>query len=88
MRFAGDFFGVPLVTEQEQRGSVLAGYFPELRQIKKAAATEKTEARSAGGAKAVSPFTGFKTFESAGQKKATPAFSGFKTFSQGQKNPQ
>ncbi len=88
MRFAGDFFGVPLVTEQEQRGSILADYFPELRQVKKAAATKDEGARSAGGAKAVSPFTGFKTFESGGPKKAAPVFAGFKAFSQEQKKPQ
>lgn len=82
VRFAGDFFGVPLVSKEEQEGSVLADYFPELRKIGKAASTGGEEARLAGGAKAVSPFAGFKTFETAGTEKAAPIFTGFKTFSQ------
>ena len=87
VRFAGDFFGVPLVTEEERQGSVLADYFPELRKVRKAAATGGEEARLAGGAKAVSPFAGFKTFETSGPKQAAPIFTGFKTFSQEPKTP-
>lgn len=77
-RFAGDFFGVPLVTEKESKSSLLE-YFPGLREVK--ASPEKDEgARAFGGAKAAAPFVGFKTFEAPAQeKKAAPVFGGFKT---------
>lgn len=77
-RFAGDFFGVPLVTEKEGKSSLLE-YFPNLREVKPAA-TEEGGARSFGGAKAATPFVGFKTFEApSAEKKAAPLFTGFKT---------
>lgn len=62
MRFAGDFFGVPLAKKEE--GSALFEYFPELRAIPpKTSAASKGEARAVGGTKAVTPFTGYKTLE-------------------------
>lgn len=77
-RFAGDFFGVPLVTEKETRSSLLE-YFPGLRQVK-ATGSDQEGARSFGGTEAAAPFVGFKTFEApAKEKKAAPLFTGFKT---------
>jgi|DEB0MinimDraft_3_1074331.scaffolds.fasta_scaffold82111_2 hypothetical protein len=82
VRFAGDFFGVPLTTPEEDRGSELLRYFPELKTIKKQAGQEEG-ARLYGGAKAVGPFTGFKTLEAPdAEQKAAPVFTGFKTFEQ------
>jgi len=85
-RFAGDFFGIPLVSPKED-SSRLFGYFPELKSLKTSgggsgAQPEEGGARLYGGAKAVAPFTGFKTFEVSNEKKAAPLFSGFKTFEQ------
>lgn len=83
MRFAGDFFGVPLTTPAEDKSSVLVDYFPELKSVKKSAAgDEQTGARSYGNAKAVTPFTGFKTMESSDRTTPAPQFFGFKTFEQ------
>ena len=90
-RFAGDFFGISLVDPEEEKGSRLLSYYPELRSLpKKAAAPEGEEggqgpdqgARLYGGAEAAPVFTGFKTFEKTGGAKAAPLFSGFKTFEQ------
>jgi hypothetical protein len=79
VRFAGDFFGVPLVNPQESEGSKLLSYFPELKNPKKATGS-KEGARSAGDQKAVTPFVGYKTFEAPeNQAEAIPLFSGFKT---------
>ena len=78
VRFAGDFFGVPLTTKKEAKSSLLE-YFPDLREVKSSSADQEG-ARAFGGAKAATPFTGFKTFEApAKEKKAAPLFSGFKT---------
>jgi hypothetical protein len=85
MRFAGDFFGVPLATPEENKRSLLVDYFPELKSVKKSAATEEEGARSFGGSKAVTPFEGFKTMEAPGRTQNAPQFFGFKTFEQ-QKN--
>jgi len=83
VRFAGDFFGVPLVAPGEDQGSLLLDYFPGLKTVKKGSGGEAQGARSYGGAKAVQPFTGFKTFEAqSGQKTSAPIFPGFKTFEQ------
>lgn len=84
VRFAGDFFGVPLAAPGEDRDSELLKRFPELKTIKKSGSAGGEEgARLYGGAKAVQPFTGFKTFEaSGGEKQAAPIFPGFKTFEQ------
>ena len=84
VRFAGDFFGVPLTTPGGDEGSLLLDYFPGLKTIKKTAGgSEEEGARSYGGAKAVPSFTGFKTFEAPkGEQKAAPSFFGFKTFEQ------
>lgn len=84
-RFAGDFFGVPLVSKEEQEGSLLLDYFPNLRKTspneRDTGGTEDTGARSFRGTKAVTPFTGFKTMEtSVRSPQATPLFTGFKTF--------
>lgn len=86
-RFAGDFFGVPLVPQSEQKGSLLLDYFPNLRNV--AAGGNQSDdagdsgARAFGGKKAVTPFAGFKTMETAVQNpKAAPLFTGFKTFEQ------
>jgi hypothetical protein len=88
-RFAGDFFGVALVSPGEERESSLESYFPELASrltTKKQPTTgeETDEARMYGGAKAVSPFVGFKTFEKPDSqtKRAAPLFTGFKTLEQ------
>lgn len=86
MRFAGDFFGVPLTTQQEDKESMLIDYFPELRSIKRGASQASDEgARSYGGAKAVTPFAGFKTMEDRGRTESVPRFFGFKTFDQPKK---
>lgn len=80
-RFAGDFFGVALVPEENEKSS-LVKYFPDLADIKKAKrpAGDTSGARSFGGAKAITPFIGFKTFEKAdgGEVQAAPTFTGFK----------
>lgn len=85
-RFAGDFFGIPLTTPDEDKSSNLLKYFPELKSIRNssspATGAPLGEARSFGGAQAVSPFVGFKTFEVTNQKKAAPMFAGFKTLEQ------
>lgn len=91
-RFAGDFFGISLVDPgDEDEGSQLLKYYPELRNIKKekeatpsGKGLEKTEegARLYGGAQAAPTFAGFKTFEQKGSQRAAPLFSGFKTFEQ------
>jgi hypothetical protein len=86
-RFAGDFFGVPLTSTQEERGANLLKYFPELKTISRTSqvATGQPElgpARSYGGFQAVTPFAGFKTLETSNEKKAAPLFAGFKTFEQ------
>ena len=83
VRFAGDFFGVPLTTREEDQGSLLLDYFPDLRSTNRAKAAEGDDegARSFRGVKAVGPFTGFKTLQkSGGEDKAPPAFGGFKEF--------
>ena len=61
-RFAGDFFGVPLVDEKEQ-SSELLGYFPELRSVKKGAQEVTPGARSFRNTKAAPVFSASKTFE-------------------------
>lgn len=86
-RFAGDFFGIPLVAPGEDEGSSLINYFPDLKSIRKGAQGSSAQpdlgpARSFGGSKAVTPFAGFKTFEVSNEKKAAPLFAGFKTFEQ------
>lgn len=84
-RFAGDFFGIPLTTAEEDSRSSLINYFPELKSVKKTAsqpASSLGPARSFGNAAAVTPFVGFKTFETANERKAAPLFAGFKTFEQ------
>ena len=79
VRFAGDFFGVPLVPRDEGK-SALMSYFPELREVKKKASGEQEGARGVGGTKAATPFVGFKTFEAPEkEQKAAPMFAGFKT---------
>lgn len=79
MRFAGDFFGIPLVFDAEPE-TRLFDYFPDLSGAKRAEPISEGGARAAGGVKAAKLFTGFKTFEKpATQPKATPAFTGFKT---------
>lgn len=84
MRFAGDFFGVPLVAPEERDNSSLLKYFPELKNIGKQNAEEGVKgARGYGGTVAIQPFTGFKTQEITQERKATaPLFAGFKTFEQ------
>lgn len=84
VRFAGDFFGIPLSVPGQDEGSQLLDYFPELKTIKKRASDQQESgARLYGGAKAVQPFTGFKTFEAPeSEQKAAPSFFGFKTFEQ------
>lgn len=84
VRFAGDFFGVPLTAPGNDDGSLLMDYFPELKTVKKTAGeSEEQGARLYGGAKAVQPFTGFKTFEAPREEQKTaPSFFGFKTFEQ------
>ena len=79
VRFAGDFFGVPLVDTQERDRSQLLDYFPELRSTQKGKASDQEGARSFRNVKAVGPFTGFKTLETSNQETtAAPVFSGFK----------
>lgn len=83
MRFAGDFFGVPLTTPEEGKESALVDYFPELRSIKRSSAGNSEEgARSYGNVKAVAPFAGFKTMEGQSRDQSAPKFFGFKTFEQ------
>jgi hypothetical protein len=82
MRFAGDFFGVPLTTAAEEKGSVLADYFPELKKIQKGQGGSETGARGYGNTQAVTPFTGFKTMEGSPRATSAPQFFGFKTFEQ------
>lgn len=82
MRFAGDFFGVPLTTPAEKEESVLIDYFPELRSVKKSETGSKEGARGYGKTKAVTPFSGFKTMEKSGRTQGVPEFFGFKTFEQ------
>lgn len=83
MRFAGDFFGVPLTTPEEDKRSLLVDYFPELRSVKKSQASGEQEgARGFGNTKAVTPFAGFKTLQDPGRSEAAPQFFGFKTFEQ------
>lgn len=91
-RFAGDFFGISLVDPgEEDQGSQLLKYYPELRSIKKEKAATPSEegadkkevgARLYGGAQAAPTYAGFKTFEQKGSQKAAPLFTGFKTFEQ------
>jgi hypothetical protein len=82
MRFAGDFFGVPLMTPEEEQGSVLTDYFPELRQVGKSSQKATDGSRGYGNTRAVSPFTGFKTMEGSYGARSAPKFFGFKTFDQ------
>lgn len=82
MRFAGDFFGVPLTTPEEDKRSLLVDYFPELRSVKRSASVGNEGAEGYGGTRAVAPFTGFKTMQNPGGRQAVPGFFGFKTFSQ------
>lgn len=83
MRFAGDFFGAPLTTPQEDRESSLIDYFPELKSIRRTTPASADEgARAYGGAKAVTPFAGFKTMQDPGRSQSAPQFFGFKTFEQ------
>jgi len=78
VRFAGDYFGIPL-TEGRGAESELLKYFPSLKKVEKSDSAQ-VGARSFGGTKAVTPFTGFKTFEATGDgKKGAPVFTGFKT---------
>jgi hypothetical protein len=86
-RFAGDFFGIPLVANEE-KSSVLLDYYPELKSIK-SKTNGQTEpeadegARMYGGAQAAPTFAGFKGFEANDrERKAAPIFTGFKTFEQ------
>lgn len=84
-RFAGDFFGIPLTSAEQNSRSSLIDYFPELKSVKQTAsrpATSLGPARSFGNATAVTPFVGFKTFETTNERKAAPVFTGFKTFEQ------
>ena len=79
VRFAGDFFGVPLVSREEERQSTLLDYFPDLRSTAKAKQQDDEGARGFRNVRAVSPFTGFKTLEKAsGEAKVPPVFTGFK----------
>lgn len=81
VRFAGDFFGVPLTTREEESRSTLLGYFPELRSTAKAKPSDEDGARGFRNVKAVTPFAGFKTLEKAGgEAKVAPLFTGFKEF--------
>lgn len=82
MRFAGDFFGVPLVASKENERSLLVDYFPDLRSVRKDAVVDNEGPRGFGGTKAVSAFTGFKTMENPGREQSAPQFFGFKTFEQ------
>jgi len=78
IRFAGDYFGIPL-TEDRGADSELLKYFPSLRKVEKSGSAQEG-ARGFGGTKAVTPFTGFKTFEAVNEdKKTAPVFTGFKT---------
>lgn len=87
-RFAGDFFGVPLVFNDETELNLLE-YFPSLGRIEKGQTGSEGSARSVGGTKAAKLFTGFKTFEKpVAQAKATPAFAGFKTLETGRPQAQ
>ena len=64
MRFAGDYFGAPIATEEG--GSELLTRFPELRStfksVKQSANTKK-EPRLTGNVKGARAFAGFKIFE-------------------------
>lgn len=83
MRFAGDFFGVPLTTAKEEKGSRLVDYFPELKSVRATAKSgDSAGARGYGNTKAVTPFAGFKTMQNPGRSEAAPQFFGFKTFEQ------
>jgi len=86
-RFAGDFFGIPLVSSEETNTAQLFSYFPELKSLRSTQTNSTDTQQDAGallfgGAKAVKPFTGFKTFETSNEKKAAPLFAGFKTLQQ------
>lgn len=85
MRFAGDFFGVPLTTPEEDKKSLLVDYFPELGSIKKGAPASEGGAKGFGGTKAATAFGGFKTMESPDREQTVPQFFGFKTFEQPKK---
>jgi len=64
MRFAGDYFGAPIATEED--GSELLKRFPELRDTfknVKQSANAKNEPRLTGNVKGARAFAGFKTFE-------------------------
>ena len=65
-RFAGDFFGIPLVN-QEEKDSELMRPFPDLRSMGRSAQDSASEERSAQNTKAAPLFTGFKTFEAKGK---------------------
>jgi len=73
---------VPLTTPEEEQGSVLTDYFPELRSVDKASKQAASSGRGLGGTQAVSPFTGFKTMEGSYRGSSAPKFFGFKTFEQ------
>lgn len=80
-RYAGDYFGIPLSSTGGSGRSLLLNYYPDLRTVKKSAEAEargQSGARSFRGARAVGPFTGFKTLRKDTTFKALPAFSGFK----------
>ena len=62
-RYAGDFFGVSLTDGEERESSRLLKYFPELKTVQGTDGGRKEGARSFRVVKAVTPFTGFKTFE-------------------------
>jgi len=83
VRYAGDFFGIPLADTKEEN-SMLLKYYPELKKPGQRKAGEEVEgARSFGDRQAAAPFIGFKTFEAKkNQQVAAPVFSGFKTFEQ------
>ena len=91
VRFAGDFFGISLVDPgEDDQGSALMKYYPELRNLpKKADKTnefgikeKEKSARLYGGAEAAPVFSGFKTFGQSATFKPAPLFTGFKTFEQ------
>lgn len=81
MRFAGDYFGVPLAVPGDSQESELVKYFPDLKDIGNQRTSDQDGGpRNLGGTKAIAPFTGFKTMESTGDGKQAPEFFGYKTF--------
>lgn len=70
VRFAGDFFGVPLVNQKE-KDSELMRLFPDLRSMERSTQDSASEARSTQNTKAAPLFTGFKTFEAKRREQQT-----------------